>query len=325
MPVIAPLDTDSFVVFAAFLGDVAAFALGDGTVRFVGGSESITPVYQDGLLAAISGGDGKSLITGGMDGKVYRVTAEGAAELIAEKPRKWIDKLAVGPQNAVAYASGRTAWVRLKDGSEKEIQLPRAVGGLAFAPKGMRLVTSRYDGVTMHWITASGDAQELFWKGAHGDVCYSPDGKYLITAMQENALHGWRLSDAQDMRMTGYPAKTKSMSWSAKGKYLATSGAQAAILWPFTGKNGPMGQQPLQLGARGDSMVSQVCCHPKEDMLCVGYEDGMILAVRFEDNAEVLLRRPGGGPVSAMAWDKAGTRLAFGTEEGQAGIISIEG
>ncbi|WP_068086916.1 WD40 repeat domain-containing protein [Polycladidibacter stylochi] len=323
MPVIAPLDADSFVVATCFLGDVAAFALGDGSVKFLGGHVDHLSVYKDGLLSAVPAQDGRALITGGMDGKVYQVTAEGEATLLAERSRKWIDLLATGPQGAVAFASGRTAWVRLQDGSEKEFQLPRAVGGLAFAPKGMRLVTSRYDGVTLWWVNAQGDPQELFWKGAHGDVCYSPDGKYLVTAMQENALHGWRLSDSQDMRMSGYPAKTKSMSWSAKGKYLATSGAQAAILWPFSGKSGPMGQQPLELGVRSDSMVCHVCCHPKEDMLVVGYEDGMIMAVRFEDNAEVLLRRPGGGPVSAMAWDAKGMRLAFGTQEGQAGLITI--
>ncbi|MTI16894.1 WD40 repeat domain-containing protein [Rhodobacteraceae bacterium RKSG542] len=323
MVTVAPLEVEGFVVTATFLGDTAAFALGDGTVRFLNGPESITPVYQDGLLCAARTLDGKALVTGGMDGKVYRVTADGNAEFVTERARKWIDLIACGPQDAIAFASGRTAWVRQKNGEEKEFLHQRAVGGLTFAPKGMRLVTARYNGVTLWWVNAGGDPQELHWDGAHSGVICSDDGKYIVSTMQENALHGWRLKDNQDMRMTGYPSKVKSVSWSAKGKYLATSGAQAAILWPFTGKTGPMGQQPLQLGARGDSMVSQVCCHPKEEMLAIGYQDGMIMAVRFEDNAEVLLRRPGEGAVSTMCWDKSGTRLAFGTEKGGAGIISL--
>jgi hypothetical protein len=49
----------------------------------------------------------------------------------------------------------------------------------------------------------------------------------------------------------------------------------------------------------------------------------MILAVRFADAEEALLRRPGGGPISAMAWDESGGRLAFGTESGAGGLVSI--
>lgn len=295
MPVTAPLDTDGFVVSATFLGDVAAFASGEGSVFFAGGPETQTPVHKNGLLCATPSLDGKSLITGGGDGRICKVSADGSVEELAEQPRKWIDIIAAGPQDCVAYASGRTAWVRLKSGEIKEFQLPRAFAGLAFAPKGMRLAASRYDGVTLFWVNAAGDPQELSWKGAHSLVTYSPEGKYLVTTMQENALHGWRLADSQDMRMTGYPGKVKSVSWSAKGKYLATSGAQAAILWPFMGKSGPMGQAPLELGVRGDSMVTSICCHPTEEMVAIGYHDGMVMAVRFHDNAEVLLRRPGAG------------------------------
>jgi len=85
-----------------------------------------------------------------------------------------------------------------------------------------------------------------------------------------------------------------------------------------------MGQTPLQLGTRGDFLVTAVACHPREEVVAVGYQDGMVMLCRFEDNAEVLLRRPGKGPVSALGWDGEGVRLAFGTEEGEAGIISLQ-
>jgi len=324
LPTVAPIDVDGFVVRAGFLGRVAYFATGEGHIHFLAAGESQLKPHKGGLLAAEPTLNGQALVTSGGDGAICISAPDGSSERLAERPRKWIDLIACGPNGAVAFASGRTAWVRLGDGREKEFAHDRAVGGLAFAPKGMRLAVSRYDGATLWWAGTDGAPVNLEWKGAHLGVSFSPDGKYLVTAMQENALHGWRLSDTQDMRMTGYPAKVKSFSWSVKGRYLATSGANAAIVWPFFGKTGPMGQAPLQLGTRGDTLVSAVACHPKEEVVALGYQDGMILMCRFEDNAEVLLRRPGNHAVTSLGWDDDGVRLAFGTEQSEAGLISLQ-
>jgi WD40 repeat protein len=312
----------AFVVEAVFLGDKAAFALGDGTVRLATGVAAETVAVHGGaILAACLTGDGRPL-TGGDDGLVALTDAKGAVTRLAERPRKWIDHVASGPNGAIAFASGKQATVRFADGRERAFDHPRSVGGIAFAPKGLRLAVARYDGVTLWWAGTEAEAVNLAWKGAHLGVMFSPDGKYVVTTMQENALHGWKLDDGKDMRMTGYPSKPRSMSWSVKARFLATSGANAAILWPFHFKDGPMGRQPLQLGTR-EIVVSRVACHPKEEMVAIGYQDGMILVVRFGDAEEALLRRSGQSPISALAWDKAGRRLAFGAEDGSAGVIDI--
>ncbi len=193
----------------------------------------------------------------------------------------------------IAYSVGKQAVIRTADGKEKIFEEKRSVGGLAFAPKGLRIAIARYDGVTLRYgATENAVPVELNWKGAHLGVTFSPDGKYLVTSMQENALHGWRLGDGKDMRMTGYPAKPRSLSWSVKGRFLASSGAPAAILWPFHFKDGPMGRQPLQLGVR-DTIVTRVACHPREEILAIGYQDGQVSSVRFDDIRDVVYRRPG--------------------------------
>ena len=321
MPTIQPFPFGAFVVEAAFLGETAAFALGDGTVRLASGvaAETVT-VHSGAILSAARTLDGKGLVTGGDDGRVALTDARGKIEPIGKMPRKWIDHVAAGPSGVIAYAAGRQAVVRFADGRTRTLDHPRAVGGLAFAPKGLRLAVARYDGVTLWWAGTEAAPVMLDWKGAHIAVTISPDGRFVVTAMQENALHGWRIEDGRDMRMSGYPAKSRSLSWSAKGRYLATSGANAAIVWPFLTKDGPMGRPPLERGAR-EPMVTRVACHPREDMVAIGYADGMVVAARLGDGAEALFRRPGDGPVSALAWNDAGSRLAFGTEEGAAGIV----
>ena len=122
--------------------------------------------------------------------------------------------------------------------------------------------------------------------------------------------------------MTGYPGRVRSWSWSAGGKALATSGADAAILWPFGSKDGPMGKQPAML-APLKSRVSAVACHPRQDIFAAGYDDGTILMVRMTDGAEILVRRNGGAPVTALGWNGKGTWLGFAAEDGEGGLLGL--
>lgn len=322
MPTVAPLDLDGHCVAAAFVAGVPFFALADGAVHWLDHGHKTVKAH-DGLLTAAIDPVKSRLVTGGEDGKVAAVGVEGSIETIAEIGRKWVTSLAVGPQGAIAFASGRTAYVHLADGKTKEFQHARSAEGLAFSPKGMRFGVAHYNGVTLHFPATDGKPTELEWAGAHTAITFSPDGNFVVTAMQENALHGWKLADGKHMRMAGYPAKVKSLSWSAKGRWLASSGAPAAIVWPFQSKDGPMGKAPLELGTRGNMMVTSVACHPAEEIVAVGYQDGMVLAVRFADSKEVLLRRPGKGAVSSMMWEVDGKRLAFGSEAGDCGVIDI--
>ena len=153
----------------------------------------------------------------------------------------------------------------------------------------------------------------------------SPDGRFLVTSMQENVLHGWRVADKGHMRMSGYPSKTRSFSWSQDGAWLATSGADAAIVWPFQAKDGPMGKAPRECGIRA-SKVTQVSFHPKALVLAIGYDDGCILLCRLTDASELLVRRPAeGSGITAFAWDASGAQLLFGAEDGAAGLLALPG
>jgi WD40 repeat protein len=222
----------------------------------------------------------------------------------------------------VAWSAGKTAFVRSDKGEEKSFDVSSTVGGLAFAPKGLRLAVAHYNGVTLWFPNMAAKPEFLEWAGSHLGVIFSPDNKFLVTAMHEPALHGWRLADNRHMRMSGYPGRVRSLSWSAGGKALATSGADAVIMWPFASKDGPMGKEPAML-APLQARVSMVACHPKQDILAAGYSDGTILMVRLSDGAEILVRRNGTAPVSALAWNAKGTLLAFAAEDGHGGLLAL--
>jgi WD40 repeat protein len=312
------------VVGAHFLKDAAVFVLGEEALLFAAGDGEPrrVAIHGGGILAAVS--DGDRIVTGGDDGKVVATKVDMTSAAIAADPKhRWIDRVAIAPDGTVAWSAGKEAFVQPRKGEPRKLEVPSTVGGLAFAPKGLRLAVAHYHGVTL-WFPNAVEAppERLEWKGSHLDVTFSPDGRYLVTAMQEPTLHGWRLVDGKHMRMSGYSAKVRSMAWTADGKELATSGSPQLIVWPFAGKDGPMGKQPRML-APAEHRVSTMACHPAKEVTAVGYEDGMALLVRMADGAEVLARRPGGAPVSALAWNAAGTALAFGTEDGEAGVIDL--
>ena len=306
-----------------FLGDTAAFVGAEESVFLVSGEGEISsvPVHGGGILCAAS--DGTRIVMGGDDGKLVTLSAKGEVALVATDPkRRWIDNTAIHPEGAVAWSAGKTAFVRSGKGEEKSFDAPSTVGGLAFAPKGLRLAVAHYNGVTLWFPNMAAKPEYLEWAGSHLGVVFSPDNKFLVTTMHEPALHGWRLADNRHMRMTGYPGRVRSMSWSAGGKSLATSGADAVIMWPFASKDGPMGKEPAML-APLQARVSMVACHPKQDILAAGYSDGTVLMVRLNDGAEILVRRNGSAAVSALAWNAKGTLLAFAAEDGDAGLLAL--
>lgn len=322
---VRPVAAGAQVTALGWLGDTAAFALADGAVLLArDGATHRVEAHPDGaVLTGLGDGRGRFL-TGGDDGRVAVTGPDGASRTLAETGGAWIDALALHPSGAFAYSAGRRAVARDDKGREKTYEAPSSVRGLAFAPKGYRLALAHYNGVTLWYPNLATAPEALEWKGSHLDVTLSPDGRFVVTSMQENALHGWRLQpDPGHMRMTGYPGKVRSWSWSPDGAWLATAGAEAVIAWPFASKEGPTGKAPRECGAR-HARVSRVAFHPKSPVLAAAYEDGFILLVRFDDGAELLVRpRSEDSAVTALAWDAKGQRLAFGARDGQAGILTL--
>lgn len=316
-------------------GDWVAAAFGDGSMRLLPANEHAEKprelaVHNGVSLSLQPDADGQGFISGGDDGKVFLIDPVMAAPtLLAEQPKKWIDHVATSSDGYRAYAVGKNVYLLNPEGEAHGAPLahPSSIGGLAFSPNGKRLAVSHYDGVSLWWVNSKEQTPvKLVWKGSHLGVIWSPDGKIVLTSLQEGALHGWRLSDMQEMQMQGYATKVQAMGFSPKGKYLVTSGAPEVICWPFFG-GGPWGKTPTTFGGNGTRLVKQVAPHPKDEMIAAGYDDGMIILAPLDGRSEMMINppiAPYNSAVVGLTWNAAGDCLFAALESGHIVLFTID-
>jgi WD40 repeat protein len=320
---------DSWVIAALPLADGrTGFALADGTLRLIGPEAPVRTIdlHRGSCLAAvpdIAGG----VLSGGDDGRLVAMLPDGTVETIASFPRKWVEHVACHPgakgKGAFrAAAVGKEVHLLVPGKPARALAHPATVTGIATDGRGKRLAASHYGGASLWWTGSVGERRALDWKGSHTGVVLAADASHLVTSMQENALHGWRLADAADMRMSGYPAKTHSMSFTASGRWLATGGAESVVLWPFFG-GGPMGKAPNELMGGDEALCTMVACHPQQEVVAAGWNDGLVAMAEIASARTIALCAPGRGAVSALAWSADGARLAFGTESGFAAVVDL--
>ncbi len=348
---------DAPVVGVAWDGDLACFALGDGSlamgraewegapkvspregggIELAPGSSPPPPMARQsvhrGACLTLAADPAGGYVSGGDDGVMARTTPEGVIETLETHPGNWVDLVATGAAGWRVCAVGRRLFI---SGPEAIVlELPGAATALAFDPSGTSLAAAYYRGVTV-WTAEPRATRQFDTKGFPRSITWSPDGQYVFCGLQENALHGWRVADGGDVEMGGYPGQPRSLSFAADGSYLASSGGARVVCWPFDQPEA--GEQPVECGMPSSrTPVCRVACHPRHRLIAAGYHNGAVLLCQ-PGSDDVLFARasaagapgtepgkvPPGSSIAALAWSADGARLAIGTEGGEIGLLAL--
>lgn len=281
------------------------------------------PVHEHGLVAMTVGFDKASILSIGEDGTLRKTTRDGEIKTLFQRAGARFEHMALHDSGLVAISYKKTVLLIQAEGTLKAewADHPSTVQGLCFDPKGKRLIAAHYGGISSWWVNgeAGQKPDRKNWKGSHLAVAFSPNGKYILTAMQENTLHGWRLPDFSDFQMSGYAQKPKSFAWDSSGRWLATSGAPGITCWDCGGK-GPMGKPPMVLAEQSPDVTIRIAPHPVLPLVAGVTLSGQAFLARLEDERIVWLHTAAmdgtAEEFTCLRWSETGQTLTGGTESG---------
>ncbi len=185
--------------------------------------------------------DGKYLATDGSTDKTTRIWdfATGETIRIFSGHTAEVSGVAYSPDGKYLLTGSHDRTARLWDVPSGQIvrvftgQINK-IENVAFSPDGRNIVTAGI-GEARVWDVATGktihilsvDGNFLFFR-----VAYSPDGKYILTAIADGTARLWDATTEEQVQVFNHPDAVDGVAFSPDGKTIATSsGDHKARLW----------------------------------------------------------------------------------------------
>ena len=81
--------------------------------------------------------------------------------------------------------------------------------------------------------------------------------------------------------------------------------------------------EACETGRAGLVAVDLVAFNPERDLIAASYENGMLVVAQPGRRDELVVREAGQAPASTLHWSADGQHLAFGTQTGEAAIVTF--
>jgi len=227
-------------------------ASGDGKTIYTGGSDGVVTAWdsESGRCERVAGAGhgvqvsglavaGSTVLTVGFDDTMRTVDAgsctyTGAAVSMSAQPR------AITSKNDITFVCTMKSIVTMKNGAVvDEMNVEYEPTCCAFSPTHNHLVVGEGNGNMLRVYSTQGGGldmvKEITLTGSAQDLCFSPDGKYLVSADSNRkvTLFNAGFYDKPHNKEWGFhTAKVNCVSWAPNSLYVASGGLDTCIiLW----------------------------------------------------------------------------------------------
>ncbi|WP_051166582.1 WD40 repeat domain-containing protein [Amycolatopsis orientalis] len=291
-------------------GEDAAVAVGgsEGAVRLLGtgGARQWESFLDDALLAVAASPDGTRIAALGMtrrrmwsaDGEQLASSAAGWSAAAAWDARSVRLAVADGRQVRVLDRNGEICW--------SSGPLASTVTGVRWPRGALRVAASAYQAVTIFEPETDRITRALPAPGAISGLAAAPNGRWVVGGSQDATLHGWKVDDGSDFRMSGFPGTVSQLSFEDTGRWMACASGDVLTCWDFSGA-GPAGRSAVALTGHTAPVTASAWLPGDRRTLVSGDQDGTVLLWRLTPAARPGDQiRPAGGlrdddPVTALA------------------------
>ncbi|MGP4014788.1 WD40 repeat domain-containing protein [Saccharopolyspora sp. 5N708] len=307
-----------------------------------GGSEGVLRVFDpdgtlryerdldDALLAIAASPDatriaalgmGSLRLWGATDGAVLHSEGAGWSASAAWDRRSQYLAVADGRRVRVLDRSGTTRW--------SSAPLTSTVTNVLWPRGRRRVAASTYRGVTIFEPETGRITNTLDAPGAISGLTAAPNGRWVVGGSQDATLHGWKVADGSDFRMSGFPATVSQLAFEDGGRWLACESAEVLTCWDFSGA-GPTGRPGVVLTGHQSAVTAFAWVPGHRQTLISGDQDGNVLVWRIGPATKPghELRPVGGArdddPVTAIIVDHTGPATVYiGRRSGRVDALAI--